>query len=173
MCGLRWPDVDFAKGLLHIRQARVDAGIAGTVTGPPKTTRGLRTLPLDAELARTLRLTHDRTIGAAGVVIPLRQRGVDSGDRLVVVDGLGQPMRPEVYSDSFARHAKTAGLPTIRLHDARHTALSLLLEAGVPVHVVARFAGHDPSVTLRTYAHVNQDALTAAASTLSSLYKAR
>ena len=50
----------------------------------------------------------------------------------------------------------------MRLHDLRHTALSLLLARGVPVHVVAKFAGHDPSVTLRTYSHVTPDALGAA-----------
>ena len=40
--------------------------------------------------------------------------------------------------------------------------MTLLLQAGVPVHVVARFAGHDPAVTMRTYAHVTTDALAVA-----------
>ncbi len=49
-------------------------------------------------------------------------------------------------------------LPVIRLHDLRHLHASLLLKAGVPVHVIAHRLGHaDPSITLRVYAHVLDD----------------
>lgn len=55
-------------------------------------------------------------------------------------------------------------LPVIRLHDLRHLHASLLLKAGVPVHVVARRLGHaDPSITLRVYAHVLDDQASQAA----------
>lgn len=46
-------------------------------------------------------------------------------------------------------------LPRARFHDLRHVHATLLLKAGVPVHVVAARLGHaDPSITLRVYAHV-------------------
>ena len=49
-------------------------------------------------------------------------------------------------------------LPHIRLHDLRHLHATLLLKAGVPVHVVAHRLGHaDPAITLRVYAHVLDD----------------
>lgn len=49
-------------------------------------------------------------------------------------------------------------LPVLRLHDLRHVHATLLLKAGVPVHVVAARLGHaDPAITLRVYAHVLQD----------------
>jgi len=55
-------------------------------------------------------------------------------------------------------------LPLIRLHDLRHLYASLLLKAGVPVHVVAHRLGHaDPSITLRVYAHVLDDQASQAA----------
>jgi hypothetical protein len=80
---------------------------------------------------------------------------------LVVVDELGRPLRPEVFTGTFRRRARDAGLPDIRLHDARHTAASLMLELGHPVHVVAAWLGHDPVMTQRVYAHVHTDALRA------------
>jgi integrase len=170
--GLRWCDVDLDAGVVHVRQDRVQAG-PQVVTGPPKTARGRRSIPLDTEAVAALRSTYQRTVG--GSVVPLHQSGtpkrVDA--RLVAVDAAGEPLRPEVYGDAFTRHAQDAGLPNIRLHDARHTALSLLLEQGVPVHVVARFAGHDPSVTLRTYAHVSDTAMIAASTALGTLYETR
>jgi integrase len=46
-----------------------------------------------------------------------------------------------------------------RLHDARHTALTLRVLRGVPLSVVAAWAGHaDPAFALRTYAHSQDDA---------------
>lgn len=47
-------------------------------------------------------------------------------DSLVVVDEAGIPNYPDHYSDLFRAHTKEAGLPLIRLHDARHTAATLL-----------------------------------------------
>ena len=46
----------------------------------------------------------------------------------------------------------------MRLHDLRHVHATLLLKAGVPVHVVAARLGHgDPAITLRAYAHLLRD----------------
>jgi integrase len=60
------------------------------------------------------------------------------------------------YNDALPEGA--APLPPVRFHDLRHVHATLLLRAGVPVHVVAKRLGHaDPAVTLRTYAHVLAD----------------
>jgi len=46
-------------------------------------------------------------------------------------------------------------LPVIRLHDTRHTHATILLTAGVPVHVVSQRLGHASAVvTMTVYAHV-------------------
>ena len=53
------------------------------------------------------------------------------------------------------KHKQSPPLPQSRFHDLRHVHATLLLKAGVPVHVVAARLGHaDPSITLRVYAHV-------------------
>ncbi|MER6970632.1 site-specific integrase [Nocardioides sp. NPDC000445] len=88
---------------------------------------------------------------------------------LVFVNGLGMPIYPtgptqrlaktiEEYAgtnDAKPKATRGPSLPHIRFHDLRHVHATLLLKAGVPVHVVAARLGHaDPSVTLRDYAHV-------------------
>ncbi len=78
---------------------------------------------------------------------------LDTG--LVVVDELGRPLRLARYGDVFRRHYRDAGLPDIRLHNARHTATSLMVALGYPVHVVAAWLGHDPVMTQPVYAHVH------------------
>ena len=37
------------------------------------------------------------------------------------MDAIGQPVRPEAYSDRFRALACQAGLPVVRLHSVRHT----------------------------------------------------
>ena len=50
---------------------------------------------------------------------------------------------------------KAAGVRNARLHDARHTAATLLLQQGVPARVVMDILGHSQiSLTLGTYSHV-------------------
>ncbi len=48
----------------------------------------------------------------------------------------------------------------IRFHDLRHTAASLLMQAGVPVHVVQRMLRHRaPRLTANVYGHLAPDYL--------------
>jgi integrase len=54
------------------------------------------------------------------------------------------PRRPRVVTKEFARKARKLGFK-LRLHDLRGTHETLLLDRGVPVHVVAARCGHDPA----------------------------
>jgi len=86
----------------------------------------------------------------------------------------GTPLRVdypgEVLRATVKRLNESAPLPAIRLHDLRHVHATLLLKAGVPVHVVAARLGHrDPSMTLRVYAHVLDDQGTSAAARFAEL----
>jgi integrase len=155
--GLRWTDVslDGPNPALRIRHTRVLVD-GHPEESEPKTARGRRDLPLLPNITsalRDLKAQQRREAELAGAAYE------NSG--LVVVDELGRPLRPEVFTDTFRRRARDAGLPDIRLHDARHTAASLMLELGYPVHVVAAWLGHDPVMTQRVYAHVHTDALRA------------
>ena len=69
----------------------------------------------------------------------------------------GRPHHPESFSKTFDRKMRSAAfaeLPTIRLHDLRHTWATLALKAGIDVTVVARRLGHSVQVCQATYQHV-------------------
>jgi integrase len=54
--------------------------------------------------------------------------------------------------------AGLAPLPRLTVHELRHSHATILLRAGVPVHIVAKRLGHkDASVTLNVYADVTPD----------------
>ena len=55
---------------------------------------------------------------------------------------------------------KRIGLRRITLHDSRHTTLTLMEHAGVPISIVGKWAGHyDAAFTQRTYVHASTDDL--------------
>jgi integrase len=71
----------------------------------------------------------------------------------------------------FNDHVKALGLRRIRLHDMRHTAATLMLQAGVAPVVVAGILGHSPAVLLSTYAHALPNAKRDAVDVLAGLYR--
>ena len=66
----------------------------------------------------------------------------------------GEALHPEDVSRYFRQAVKKSMLPTIRLHDLRHTHATLALQAGVHPKVVSERLGHATvSITLDTYSH--------------------
>jgi integrase len=79
---------------------------------------------------------------------------------------------PRNTTKEFVRKATALGFAGPRLHDLRGTHETMLLDQGVPVHVVAARCGHDPAVLLRSYAKRTKKADTSAAAIIGVLSKA-
>lgn len=103
----------------------------------PKTKKGQRVIPL-VEPLKTILAKH--TEGRTG---------------LVWTRSDGSPVDPK--DDNHAWHAalERAELPNVRLHDARRTTATLLLEAGVDAHVVTQILGQSSVITARGYQNVS------------------
>ncbi|MYR05127.1 hypothetical protein GTV32_01715 [Gordonia sp. SID5947] len=56
--------------------------------------------------------------------------------------------------------------PKIRLHDARHSVASQMIDGGQSALTTAAWLGHDPAMTLRVYGHAFDDSLAAAGADL-------
>jgi integrase len=171
LCGLRWSDLDPDGAGARVRQTIVDLSRGqarpGDLTCPvcrqehvgrhfkrPKSRKGRRWVPL-AEPARQALAAH-----RAAQESERAEFGDDYRDHDLVfcyVDG--EPLRPDILSREFIRHAAACGLPPIRLHDMRHGACSLMLSGGVPIEIVQLILGHSsPAVTRRVYAHLMRKA---------------
>jgi hypothetical protein len=50
-------------------------------------------------------------------------------------------------------------VPVLRLHSARHTSVSRMLDAGVQPRIAAMWHGHDVITMSRTYDHPDADQL--------------
>jgi integrase len=129
---LRWSDVDGDE--LHVRRS--------------KTAAGTRTLPLIPEARRVLR-DHRETS---------RRREVLPIDGYVFCRPDGRPIDERRIGERWHELLDEAGVEHRRFHATRHTAATLLLEAGVPLEVVSAILGHaNLAITADIYAKVRGD----------------
>ena len=76
---------------------------------------------------------------------------------LVFATGKGTPIEPRRLNKEFKRILEKAALSrTVRLHDSRHFAASLLVARGVHPRTAMEILGHnDMKITMLVYSHVD------------------
>ncbi len=163
LSGLRWSDIDVDAETLTVAQQRVHSD-AGAVVADTKTDAGRRVLPIPATLLPVLKRSKTRSKAER-----LAAGSKWTGEGYVVCDELGRPYYPTTLSAFWKGALEDAKLPHVRLHDARHTAATLLHLNGVPIAVIAAVLGHtDASFTQRIYAHSQDSAMTQGMATLAA-----
>ncbi|GAA4930828.1 site-specific recombinase XerC [Actinomycetospora succinea] len=152
-CGLHWSDVDLDKGTLRIRRSlqRVQGELREL---PTKTRRSTRTVPLPGFLVRVL--TDHRARQAKERADAGRLRWADSD--YLFASTVGGPLEPRNVSRAFDELTAAHGFRRVRLHDLRHTCVSLLLSLGVHPRVVMEIVGHSAiEMTMNVYGHITLD----------------
>ena len=145
LAGLRWSDVDLEQGVLRVASQRTTDAEWRVVTKEPKGT-SRRSIDLGPVVLQAL-AAHRRQMEAERA-----QHGQPDGLVLVLQDG--QPYHPDRLRELFQALARRAGVPIIRLHDARHSCATLALDAGLHPKVVQQLLGHSSwSVTMDLYSH--------------------
>jgi integrase len=148
--GLAWEAVDLDAATMTVRQALQRRSGGGLVLVPPKSRAGRRTIPMPEQLVGALRLHR---VVQATERLAAGSMWADSG--MVFTGPTGKPVDPRADHREWQRLLRKAGVPAARLHDARHTAATLLLAQGVPARVVMELLGHSQiTLTLGTYTHV-------------------
>ncbi|SDL13705.1 tyrosine-type recombinase/integrase [Nonomuraea jiangxiensis] len=73
---------------------------------------------------------------------------------LVFTTHLGGPIERTEDWKQWKSILRQAGVRDVRVHDARHTAATLLIEQGVHIRVVQEILGHTRVTTTDRYTHV-------------------
>jgi integrase len=179
---LRWSDLDVEKKTLRIERAIEETDAHGLRLKGPKKDSHKRTIALDDELIKVLladREKHLRLTAGVPDGAPVDLSLVKlPADALMFPNppGPGESFSltalrvPDNMTKSFQRRASKLGIE-MRFHDLRGTHETLLLDAGVPPHVVAKRCGHDPATLLRIYAKRTKKADTSAAAVIGALSK--
>lgn len=91
---------------------------------------------------------------------------------IVFLNTKGRPYTVKALSDSFRRFRRKAKLAEgIRFHTLRHTAISWMLESGVPMEYIRVIAGHSSISVTQLYTHVSPQHLRDAVNTISRQYE--
>ncbi len=140
LLGLRWENVYLEAQRIQVLETLVDVE-AQIEFGPPKTKASLRPVPIPSFVVEALQALDAPE---------------NSAYDLVFRSPKGQPIRPALFRRRFWNPAvRKAGLEPLRMHDLRHTAVSLWIADGAHPKQVAALAGHTSvSVVLDRYGHL-------------------
>lgn len=163
MNGLRWADVDFEKGVLHIRRNRLSA--KGMIyEKEPKTKTSKRDIPMPEMLIEDLRRYYDWFIEAD------RNFPNKLDEYYLSVNVYRTPIYPQTLSHWVREFEINNGFKKVSCHGLRHTYCSLLLSQNVPIQTVSKYMGHsDSTVTLKVYSHFIPDTQDRALNALNKL----
>ena len=146
--GLRWQDIDLENGVLEVRNQiqMIDGKLQ--LTGL-KTERSRRSLVLTLGSLESLK-KHREIINQMRCLY-----GIDWQENdLVFPSADGSPKQATIDFNEWKRALRLCGVKPRRLHDARHTAATLMYGQGVGIEVISRALGHSSSaITSKLYVH--------------------
>jgi integrase len=146
--GLAWSDLDKGRTVATVRYQLSGSGLKAKRV-QLKTAASEKPVPLPSFVTERL-VTHHSA--------QMRERaaaGVPTEEGLVFVTLRGLPVAQSWLTKHFQALLSAAGLPTMRLHDLRHGAASLLVGAGVHPRVAQQLLRHASSkTTTEIYSHV-------------------
>ncbi|MDI3424259.1 tyrosine-type recombinase/integrase [Streptomyces luteolus] len=185
--GLKWEDVDFEEGVLFVRRNRLRPrykhGCGNKCGRKPgycpqkintrretkdtKTRAGKRTIGIPEQLLTLLRRHKEEQARERALA---RDLWAEKG--YVFTSPTGEPLNPNTDHHKWKDLLKAAGVREGRLHDARHTAATVLLILGVPEAVVDRIMGWEPGKSARMrrrYQHLTGQVLQQTAAKVGAL----
>jgi integrase len=151
LLALHWHDISLTGYYLAVNWTLSRTRGSGLVCEEPKTKKSRRRVDLEPGCTDALRV-HGRAQKEAR----LRSGELWHDTDLVFANELGRPVEPSnMLTRSFWPIRQRAGFPELRFHDLRHTAATLMLEAGVDLKRVSDRLGHSTiNITADRYLHV-------------------
>jgi integrase len=150
---LEWPDLDFENNLIHVNKnipmfKNKQPVIKDTKSG------STRFVSMPSWYMADLKEYHHvwkKDKLAMGELW-------EGGDRQFVFHGgVGIPFYPQTATGEWQKFKKKFGFEGIRLHDLRHTMITLLIEEGVNIKAIQERAGHSSSrITTDVYGHITK-----------------
>lgn len=138
ICGLRWQDVDFTVGEIHVCNQRVRLAGGEIVDSPPKSASGNRIIPIPDQLLPWLKSARGLP---SAYLCRLTPSGLDQAHRKL---------------------AQRLDLPAIPLHGLRHSMATATLRHGKDMRSIQAILGHASyTTTANFYTHPDSTMLKA------------
>ena len=153
LLGLSWSDIDFERGILTVKRTALRLKGGGVHYGEPKSAAGRRSIRLGDMV-----LSHLREHRTRQKEWKLKAGPAWHETDLVLTNPSGGPLDAAKVTRTFEADRKRAGLPTVRLHDLRHTFATIALNQETPIKALQAAMGHSTiGTTIDTYGHLTSE----------------
>lgn len=147
VAALRRDDIGLGGASVRVDEATKTAPGGGVVLGTPKSDAGYRAVPI-AQRHRHI-LTHH-----------LERFVPPAPDSLLWTTQDGRPVRSRVLLDALRQACRKMGLPEGRVHDLRHSGLTLYGQSGATLAELMAVAGHSDVGAAMIYQHAGHERAT-------------
>lgn len=180
LCGLQWKDINFVEKRIVVRHNLQYTPEKGVYLTSPKNGKirdvdiGEETVDVlkqwkseqakecvckyvfNAEASNQIKHLTDEQRKAAGIKEKTEPEKEENKKIRMEIN----PMHPQSPTRYFKKFGKKYGIPNFHPHLLRHTSASLSITNGADVVSVSERLGHsDTAVTLRMYAHANEESI--------------
>lgn len=145
LCALKWSDIDFVSGVLHINKSLQRIPVFGKENKTevrltdPKSATSVRDIPLPGFLLEMLSV----------------YRG---GSDDYIVSGNGRCIEPRSFTNRYKALLKKADVPSLKFHSLRHTFATNALYQDFDVKTLSEILGHaNANITMRVYVHSSME----------------
>ena len=128
-------DLDFTAGTINISKSLQHRAELGDLITPPKTSNGIRKITMPSGVMKEFSNYCNRIYG------------LSPNDRIFT-------FTKSLIRGNMKRCAAAAGVPFIRIHDLRHSHVSLLIDMGFSAHLIAERIGDTVQMVNNTYGHL-------------------
>ena len=161
LCGLQWGDIDFRVGTVTVRRNLQYTPAAGVYETSPKNGK-VRAVDVGADVLDLMK--------------QLRAKQAESciSRWCFTQEGTGEPMHPQSPTRYFKKFGERYGVKDFHPHKLRHSSASIAITSGADMVSVSERLGHsDTAVTLRMYAHANEESIRRAGQIVRDALKAQ
>lgn len=166
--GLRWSSINFDAKILSITgtiKDKTESGTKAYYSNSAKTKSSIRSFPLTDEM-----VTYLKDLKAQQDQRRTMPHYNHDWDDFVCVRNNGNLLRPGYVTQTFPKLCEECGLRKIKLHELRHTNISLLHSGGASLKEIQSWAGHSNfGTTLNVYTHITDQSKTKLTNTISSI----
>ena len=160
-CGLQWSDIDFKAGAVTVRRNLQYTAAAGVYATSPKNGK-VRVVDVGPDTLALLKQLREKQAQSCISKWCFTQAGT------------AEPMHPQSPTRYFQKFGQRYGVKDFHPHKLRHSSASIAITSGADVVSVSERLGHsDTAVTLRMYAHANEESIRRAGQTVRDALKAQ
>lgn len=134
LLALTLADLDFTANTISITKS-LQHKASGPLIGPPKTENGIRCVTMPENIMQEVKAYTGKIYG------------IQPDDRVFT-------FTKSLIRGNMKRGSDATGIPFIRIHDLRHSHVSLLIELGFTPHLIAERIGDTVQMVNNTYGHL-------------------